>query len=106
MGFPCKSFHQEFDTNEEIQNFAKDEFDIPFPLFGLIDCNGERDSVKTHPLYDYLTNVLPDGPKGKGIEWNFAKFLIDNDGIALKRFANKEGLDIVEAAITDLLYNK
>ena len=104
LAFPCISFHQEYDTNDEVQRFATTEFNIGFPLLGLIDCNGERDDIETHPLFRYLTSQLPNGPKGSNVEWNFAKFLIDDKGIPIARFANKESLDVVENAIIGMLH--
>jgi len=104
LAFPCKSFHQEFTTNMEVQQYSNEEFDIKYPLFGIMNCNGERDgNENTHPLFQYLTNSLPDGPKGKNIEWNFAKFLINDKGIPIKRFGSKEKLDIVENAIREII---
>lgn len=103
LAFPCADFHQEFQTNFEVQSFAKDEFGVRFPLLGLIHCNGEQDHVETHPLFNYLTSTLPDGPKGAAIEWNFAKFLVNEEGIPVKRFGYKEKLDHVEEAINEML---
>jgi len=103
LAFPCVDFHQEFGNNFEVQSFAKDEFGIRFPLLGLIHCNGEKDNVETHPLFNYLTEMLPDGPKGQGVEWNFAKFLVDAEGTPVKRFGYKENLEHVEIAIKEAL---
>lgn len=47
--------------------------------------NGEKEL----PLYTFLKTKLPNGPDGPEIEWNFAKFLCDKNGIPVKRFASK-----------------
>jgi glutathione peroxidase len=51
-------------------------------MFSKIDVNGDG----AHPIYKYLKDKLP-GIFGKKIKWNFAKFLIDRNGIPVKRFS-------------------
>jgi glutathione peroxidase len=51
-------------------------------MFSKIEVNGDN----AHPIYKYLKNRLP-GVFGKNIKWNFAKFLIDRNGIPVKRFS-------------------
>ena len=51
-------------------------------MFSKIDVNGHN----AHPIYKYLKNTLP-GLFGKKIKWNFAKFLIDKNGVPVKRYA-------------------
>jgi len=76
---------------------------VQFPLLGLIHCNGNDEGVETHPLFQYLTEALPNGPKGKNIEWNFAKFLVNDKGVPVKRFGYKQSLDKVEEEIAAML---
>lgn len=40
------------------------------------------------PLYKYLKDQIK-GDKGFDVEWNFAKFLVDKNGIPVKRYASK-----------------
>lgn len=93
LGFPCNQFgKQEPGNAEEIKNFCSLNYDVTFPLFAKIDVNGPN----AHPLYDYLTKQKGGGLLGRGIKWNFTKFLIGRDGKVIARFpptAKPEALD-------------
>ncbi|MGL4913993.1 MAG: glutathione peroxidase [Romboutsia sp.] len=83
IGFPCNQFaKQDSGSNEEIQEFCQINYGVTFTMFGKIDVNGKN----AHPLYKYLKenskSIL-----GKEIKWNFTKFLIDQDGNIVKRYA-------------------
>ena len=49
-------------------------------MFSKINVNGND----AHPLYKYLKSKQ-HGTFGDFIKWNFSKFLIDADGIPVKR---------------------
>jgi glutathione peroxidase len=84
LGFPCNQFgKQEPGDAAEIKNFCSLNYDVTFPLFAKIDVNGPN----AHPLYDYLTRAKGGGIMGRGIKWNFTKFLIGRDGDVLARYA-------------------
>ncbi len=84
LGFPCNQFgKQEPGDASEIKNFCSLNYDVTFPLFAKIDVNGPA----AHPLYDYLTRQKGGGLLGRGIKWNFTKFLVGRDGKVLGRFA-------------------
>ena len=84
LGFPCNQFGaQEPGSNAEIKEFATSKYDVKFPLFAKIEVNGPG----ACDLYQYLTSAQP-GEDGKpDIPWNFTKFLVGPDGVAMKRFA-------------------
>lgn len=83
LGFPCNQFgKQEPGDASEITEFCEINYGVEFPMFGKIDVNGDD----THPVFKYLKDELP-GTIGKGIKWNFTKFLIGKDGQPIKRFA-------------------
>jgi len=83
LAFPCNQFaKQESGTNDEIQTFCKKNFGLTFPVFGKIEVNGPD----AHPLYKYLKNQKSGGLFGRGIKWNFTKFLVDKQGNVIKRF--------------------
>ncbi len=88
LAFPCNNFgKQEPGTNAEIKEFAKETFNVSFPLLGKLECeNGEE----THPIYQYLRNSLPNGIFGQGLKWNFTKFLCNKDGVPQRRFGPAE----------------
>ena len=99
LGFPCNQFGgQEPGTDEEISSFCSVNYNVTFPLFQKIEVNGEH----THPLYQYLREQAPEDAdldensplKGNAseledssIKWNFTKFLIDQNGQVVQRFA-------------------
>lgn len=83
LGFPCNQFaNQDSGSNEEIHEFCQLNYGVTFTMFQKIDVNGENE----HPLYKYLKNETK-GILGKQIKWNFTKFLIDNEGKVIKRYA-------------------
>ena len=99
LGFPCNQFMgQEPGTAEEIENFCNTKYNITFPLFDKIEVNGDE----TNPLYRYLKEALPLDGKND-IRWNFEKFLINKNGIPVKRFAPRTKPADLEIEIEELL---
>ena len=83
IGFPCDQFaHQEPGTDSEIARFCELNFGVTFPLMSKIEVNGPN----AHPVFTFLKGKA-GGRLGSDIKWNFTKFLVDKDGIAVKRFA-------------------
>ena len=93
LAFPCNQFaNQEPGSQNEIKTFCEINFGIQFPIFEKIDVNGEN----AHPLYVYLRENTRSFLSNK-IKWNFTKFLVDKNGIPVKRFApNVEPKDIAK----------
>jgi glutathione peroxidase len=82
LAFPCDQFgHQEPGSNDEIQQFCQLNYGVTFTVLAKIEVNG----AGAHPLYRYLTGQKP-GSKGSDIQWNFEKFLIDQNGNVVERF--------------------
>jgi glutathione peroxidase len=83
LGFPCNQFgNQEPGTEQEISEGCLINYGVSFQMFSKINVNGKD----AHPIFKYLKNRLP-GLLGKDIKWNFAKFLIDSDGIPVVRYS-------------------
>ena len=83
LGFPCNQFaNQEAGSSAEIEEFCQVNYGVSFPIFSKIDVNGE----KAHPLFRFLKSRL-GGYAGSGIKWNFTKFVIDKNGVPVKRFS-------------------
>jgi glutathione peroxidase len=102
LAFPCDQFgHQEPGTDEEIQEFCRLNYGVTFPVFSKIEVNG----AEADPLYLYLTTHKP-GPKGPEIQWNFTKFLIDQDGNIVERFEPAIKPEDLAPSINDLLIQK
>ncbi len=102
LGFPCNQFGgQEPGTEHEIKTFCETKFGVTFPMFAKLDVNGP----KRDPLYAFLTAepTTPDGPGD--IRWNFAKFLVDQQGKVVARWApttapvSEEVVSAVERAL-------
>jgi len=85
IGFPANNFGgQEPGSNEEIQGFCEKNFGVTFLL-------AEKSSVKGEdisPLFSYLTTAPNPDFTGE-IDWNFEKFLIDEQGNLVHRFRSK-----------------
>lgn len=104
LGVPCNQFlGQEPGTPEEIAEFCETSYGVTFPLFEKIDVNGDD----RHPLYVELTQQ-PDAEGHTGdIRWNFEKFLVDDDGNVIARFApqvepeSDEIVSAIEGALDD-----
>ncbi len=95
LGFPCNQFlKQEPGNSDDIHNFCQINYGVSFQMFEKIDVNG----INTHPIYRYLKNALP----GK-ITWNFNKFLLDKNGIPVKRFPSQTVPKDLEADIEHYL---
>jgi len=83
LGFPCNQFGgQEPGTEKEISEGCLVNYGVSFQVFSKIDVNGDN----AHPIFKYLKDKLP-GFLSKKIKWNFAKFLIDRNGIPVKRYS-------------------
>lgn len=110
LGFPSNQFgHQTNNKGKEILEQLKyirpgNGFEPLFPLFARADVNG-KDEL---PVFTYLKSVLPvpegaDGEqlmadpkfiiwspvKRSDISWNFEKFLVNRDGIPVKRYSRR-----------------
>ena len=80
MAFPTNDFRQELGSNEEIQNFVSENFEqVNFPIFGLT-------SLHENPVYQQLQKQLPEAH----VKHNFFKYLVDQNGKAVKLFHKKE----------------
>jgi glutathione peroxidase len=77
IGFPANNFlNQEPGTDEEIQAFCSDKYDVTFPMMSKISVKGKD----MHPLYQWLTSKEKNGVKDSEVSWNFQKYLIDEKG--------------------------
>lgn len=83
LAFPCNQFNnQEPGDSASIKNNCLINYGVSFPVFEKVDVNGKN----AHPLFKFLKKQLP-GFITNSVKWNFTKFLIDNEGIPIKRFA-------------------
>ena len=84
LGFPCNQFgQQEPGDSQEIQNFCSLTYNVTFPMFAKIDVNG----ASAHPLYEFLKGEKAGLLGIEAIKWNFSKFLVDQEGRVVERYA-------------------
>ena len=77
LGFPANNFMgQEPGSNEEIAKFCSLNYDVTFPMMAKISVKG-KDMA---PLYQWLTEKKQNGKESAPIQWNFQKFMIDENG--------------------------
>lgn len=77
IGFPSNDFMgQDPGSNEEIAEFCQLNYGVSFPMMAKIVVKGKE----KHPLYQYLTEKTHNQIDNFDIEWNFQKFLINENG--------------------------
>ena len=81
LGFPANDFgKQEPGSNAEVADFCERTFKVKFPMI-------EKTSVvagQANPVYEALFKATGERP-----QWNFHKFLVARDGVAVKSFSSK-----------------
>lgn len=99
LGAPCNQFGgQEPLSNETMSETCRINHGVTFQLTEKIDVNGSN----THPLFVYLKKYLSTW-LGSKIKWNFAKFLVDQNGKPAKRFSPTTKPEKIEKYIQKLL---
>jgi glutathione peroxidase len=77
IGFPANNFNnQEPGTHEEIIEFCTANYGVTFPMMSKISVKGDD----IDPLYKWLTSKSLNGKFDAEVEWNFQKFMIDENG--------------------------
>ena len=100
LAFPCNQFGaQEPGTETEIQSFCEMNYQTTFPLFSKIEVNG----AASHPLFTHLQEQAPGVLGSKRIKWNFTKFLVNQQGEVVKRYAPSTKPEAIAADIEALL---
>lgn len=95
LGFPCNQFmEQDKGSNEEILSFCQINYGVTFKMFSKIEVNGEN----VPPLYQYLKKEKA-GLMNSNIKWNFTKFLVDKNGVVVKRYSPQHSLDKIKTDI-------
>ncbi|WP_371816913.1 glutathione peroxidase [Polynucleobacter sp. MG-Unter2-18] len=100
LAFPCNQFGgQEPGTPQQIEAFCSTRFGVTFPVFQKTDVNGSN----THPLFEYLKTAAPGLLGTEAIKWNFTKFLVNRNGLPVKRFASASSPASISTDIEKLL---
>ena len=100
LAFPCNQFGgQEPGSEAEIQSFCDMNYQTSFPLFSKIEVNG----AASHPLFIHLKEQSPGVLGSKRIKWNFTKFLVNQQGEVVKRYAPSTKPKVIASDIEALL---
>jgi len=119
LDFPCNQFlGQAPGTNDEIVSFCQLKFGTTFKTFSKIEVNGKN----ADPLFTFLkkaasedienseTSGFLNKIKGLGqnivgtdIKWNFTKFLVDQTGNVVARYAPTVKPEDLDSKIAELL---
>lgn len=85
LGFPSNNFGaQEPGNDEDIANFCKVNYGITFQLFKKDDVKGKN----KQSVYQWLSDETKNGWNNKEPEWNFYKYLIDENGNLLNVYSS------------------
>eukprot|EP00003_Mantamonas_plastica_P013404 TRINITY_DN2339_c2_g2_i1.p2 TRINITY_DN2339_c2_g2~~TRINITY_DN2339_c2_g2_i1.p2 ORF type:complete len:116 (-),score=46.88 TRINITY_DN2339_c2_g2_i1:538-885(-) len=99
LAFPCNQFgKQEPGTDEEILEFATSKYGATFQLFSKVKVNGDE----AHEIFKWLKNEK-GSMLGKGLKWNFCKFVLDKKGNVVDRFLPAKDLSPVSKLVEELL---
>lgn len=77
IGFPANNFGaQEPGTNKEIATFCQLNYGVTFPMMEKVSVKGED----MCDVYQFLTQKSRNGLQDSDVEWNFQKYLINQNG--------------------------
>lgn len=99
LGFPCNQFGNQEPGGEKEISECLVNYGVTFDMFDKIEVNGSG----THPLFKYLKKELSGVLSISSIKWNFYKFLVDKNGVPVKRFNTRVKPHDIEADIQKLL---
>lgn len=84
IAFPANDFkEQEKGSNDEIARFCSVNYGVGFPLAKktTVIKNGNQ-----HPVYQWLTSSNKNGWNDAAPSWNFAKYLVNEEGLLTNYF--------------------
>lgn len=87
LGFPSKTFNQEFESGTDVSEFCTTQYGITFPMFAISNVNPPDEN----PIYTWLkqqpgTWGASASPYSTPIGWNFEKWLVSKKGTVATRF--------------------
>lgn len=87
IGFPSNDFkNQEPGSNKEISEFCTLNYGVTFPLMDKVNVIGDKQA----PIYEWLTHKSENGKMDTTVQWNFQKYMIDEDGRLINCLLPKE----------------
>ena len=106
IAFPANNFlRQEPGNNEEIKEFCTKNYGVSFPVMDKVSVadviykgyppkKENSDPSEKSEIYKWLTEKIQNGVKDTDVQWNFHKFLIDENGNLIKDIEPKVGKDL------------
>lgn len=86
LGLPCNQFlFQEPAEEDSIASFCSKVYNVSFPMTEKIYVKGK----KQHPVYQWLTQKSLNGKGDYKVDWNFNKFLVNEQGELVAYFGSK-----------------
>lgn len=77
VGFPANNFgSQEPGSDKEIATFCEKNYGVTFPMMSKISVKGSD----MHEVYKFLTQKSKNGLEDSEVQWNFQKYLINENG--------------------------
>jgi glutathione peroxidase len=107
IGFPANNFlSQEPGKNAEIKEFCTKNYGVTFPMMAKVSvCDYIYEShppdpkkakkTTTDEIYQWLTKKELNGVMDTKIEWNFQKFLIDENGHLMGTLSPRTGKELL-----------
>lgn len=87
IGFPSDNFAgQEFADNDDIKSFCALNYGVTFPIMSRIDVKGKNQAL----VFKWLTHKSENGKMDIEVQWNFQKFMIDENGNLIDFVAPRE----------------
>jgi len=84
LGCPCNDFGgQEPGDSQQIFHFCQSMYGVSFTLTEKLHIKSQP-----HPLFQFLMNKTQNGIGDFEVEWNFHKFLIDEEGLLYKSLSS------------------
>lgn len=84
IGFPANDFkEQEKGTDAEIAGFCKKNYGVSFPL---AQKSVVIKSATQNPIFQWLSDPAKNGWNSQEPEWNFSKYLLDENGNLIRYF--------------------
>ena len=80
MGFPSNDFNQEATDSKKIAELCFNTYGVKFPMFASSAVKGKG----ANPLFVQLAQAT-----GKAPSWNFNKYLVGRDGVALAHYGSQ-----------------
>jgi glutathione peroxidase len=98
IALPCNQFgNQEPGSSSEIADFCKKNYGVTFLVSEKIDVKGGNQNI----IYSWLTQKSKNNVLDSNVNWNFQKYLIDEEGHLIKMFGSS--INPLDSEITDLL---